>query len=322
MSYLYLGLAISVLVCALYSGLETGIYCINKIRLRHRLGSGDRTAGLLSRVLSEPADLVTISIIGTNLGAYGATLFCTALFTRVTERYAEFLATLVLAPLLLIVADAIPKSLFQHNANMLMYRMAWFTRLSELIFWPAVRAMKLLTNAWRWLLGARRAPHQMPVTVERLRHFFSAGAEAGVLSLEQTRMARNIMGLERISLRSVMVPLGQVAMIPENAGKEQFLEVASANRHSRLPVYRGTRETVSGVLVLLDWLCSDGKEDWQAFVRPATSLPARTPIDAALLKLQKEKQPMGIVVDESSRAVGIVTMKDLVEEIVGELAAW
>ena len=318
----YLGLAISVILCAVYAGIETGIYRINKIRLRFRLKSGHRAARFLSRVLSQPADLVTVTLIGHSFGTYGATLFSTALFAHVTERYAGYLATLVLAPSLMVVGDAIPKALFQHNANPLMYRTAWFTRLTEIVFWPAVWGLNLATNTWTRLLGAHRPHHQMPVTTERLRYFLSAGADQGILSLDQTRMASNIMELGRITLRSVMVPLERVTMISEDADSKMLLQIASANRHSRFPVYRGKRERVTGILVFLDYLCADERQNWHRFVRPPVSLTADTSIDVALLRLKKEKQPMGIVVNESSRPLGIVTMKDLVEEIVGDLAAW
>ena len=79
---------------------------------------------------------------------------------------------------------------------------------------------------------------------------------------------------------------------------------------------------MTGILVLLDYTCGEKKDNWSELIRPATFLPADMPIDAALLRLRSESQLMGIVIDDSGRAVGIATMKDLVEEIVGELSAW
>ena len=119
-----------------------------------------------------------------------------------------------------------------------------------------------------------------------------------------------------------MIPLEEVTMVPDTVGPETLKDIARAKKFSRIPVYQRERSKVVGILTLLDFLREDKKEV-KPFVKPTVYLEASLPVDDALLRLRHSKQRMGIVTDgKDGRAVGIITIKDLVEEVVGELSVW
>ncbi|MBI2559517.1 MAG: CBS domain-containing protein [Planctomycetes bacterium] len=139
----------------------------------------------------------------------------------------------------------------------------------------------------------------------------------------QNLMAKNIMNLGQVPLRNVMIPLKDVALIPSTISGQCLTNIARTRKFSRLPVYENYESNIIGILNLFDFLSTNGsKPDIRGIIRGAAYLDSNMPIDDALLKLQQSKQHMGIVIDQDKKAVGIVTIKDLVEEIVGELVVW
>jgi len=324
--WLFLILAF-VLIAGFYSGTEMGAYCLNRIRLRERLGRKHTGARMLSAMLAEPETFVCTTLLGTNLGVYGATAVCTALWMRVTDSYAEFLSTITLAPVVLVLTDVVPKSIFQAHCNSLMYYVVGLVRGTMWALWPVVWLLRGITRALT-LLFPRSAPQALPaLSIGRLRDFIDEGAQDGVLSPEQQEMAANIMGLEQIPLRRAMVPLGEATMVSADSTREEVRRMALYRGHSRVPVYEGRRDHVTGLLVVLDVLCETAEANEAAeragirpLVRPATRLHADMPVDDALFALQRRRQAMGIVVaGDETRAIGIVTVTDLLGEIVGRL---
>ena len=153
-----------------------------------------------------------------------------------------------------------------------------------------------------------------------MKYLLMESTEEGVLTPYQNVIAENILSLRDLRVRSVMIPLSRVAAVEEEAGKERVLELVRRYNFSRFPVYREQKWRVVGVINVLDAL---GEEfSVRGSVRDAPVLSPWDTVASALHELRVAKQPMGIVSDGTGRAVGLVTMKDLVEEIVGELAEW
>lgn len=310
------------LLAGFYSGVETGAYCLSRVRLRHGVTAGQSQARVLSGIVGDMRGLVCTTLAGHNIAVYLATAFCTALWAGVSDSYAALLSTLTLAPILLVVAEMTPKTLFQSRPNRLMYRVARVVAFSKGFLYPVVMLLKGITVLADRAFGRKAASPRAVLDAQRLHHYFREGVEEGTLSAEQSRMARNIMRLEQIPLGQIMIPVEDVAMIPEDAARDALSELARRGTYSRFPVYREDPRNVVGILVLLDFLCGEDKPRVQECVRPALDLEEPMPIDDAFFRLQRARQPMGIVRDAEGRAVGIVTMKDLVEEIVGELGDW
>lgn len=313
-------LAMALFLSFLYSATETGFYCLNRIRLRYRNEKGWWTARRINRLLDDPQGLVCAILIGNNIANYMATIsFISIVQGRVPYLEAELATVLILSPFILIFCEIVPKSVFQRYADSLLYKVVPATDLSFKLFYPLVLLLKAVARLPHLLFGmeAKESPFFSP---QRLGYFLEEGTEGGALSMYQNMMARNIMALGHTPVKKVMIPLAEVTMAPDTIGPETLKDLAREKKFSRIPIYDRDKSKVIGIVTLLDFL-RDGKAEIKGTTRPATYLEADMPVDDALLRLRHARQRMGIVT-EGGKAVGIVTIKDLVEEIVGELSVW
>ena len=322
MSYLLILLA--VLVTAFHSGSETGLYAINRLRLRLRAAERRPGAALLSWLTAHPQFAITSMLVGTNVGVYAATVLCTEKLRSLGfERHADLYSTLLMAPVLLVLAEIIPKVLYQRRADTLLYKSWWLLALSSIVFAPITFFFRVLSGLPGFLSG-RTAPNWTTTfTPDRLRFLLSEGAADGALSTYQRTMAENILKLKSGRLTEVMTPLAETVMIPRATPLDALSSLIKSHRYSRVPVFDGERSNVVGTMNVLDLVAASGHERTvEAIARQAHYLDADISVAQALYSLQESRQQMGVIRDQQGRTIGIVTLKDLVEEIVGELAAW
>ena len=318
---------ISVILSALYSGIETGVYCLDPIKLRLRGERGPRLSRWLATMLVRRERLLVVLLIGNNVANYGSTAAAAILLAQtMSPNRAELLTVLLVTPVLFVVGEMVPKNLFQRFADRLVYRWLWLLRSSQILF----TAVGLVPTIG-WLTDlivriGRRGTHSADVlgAREQLHAFLRETATAGVLSGYQSQIARNVLNVSSVTTGDVMTPLRRVQMVPHDATARQFHRLAGQSRFSRWPVYRrGHRNQIVGV-VNVDEVLLAKPERWDLpdrWLEPLT-LTSDVGVLEALLRLQRARRAMAIVVDERNRAVGIVTLKDLVEEIVGDLVAW
>lgn len=310
-------------LAALYNAAETGIYVINKTRLELRAESGLRTARMLRLMIRRPSNLLAVLLIGTNLGDYAATFAVSAMFVSAgCGDASEWYALAVTAPVLFILCASVPKNVAQRTAEVVAHRLTWFLRVSSMVFnacglAPLVRGFSRLLVR---LAGAKGASHS-PMAHESLTSIVAEGHASGVLTHSQSIMADRVMRISGVSLQNVMIPMRQVVSIREDLSREAFLEVIRQHNFSRLPVvsYDGG---IVGVVNIYDVLTDDGGAPPAGKVKPPLVLEAGMTVTDALYHMQRSHEAMAIVRSATGRHVGIVTMKDLVEEIVGEIEAW
>lgn len=327
-----LALMLSAVACTLlsacYSGIETGIYCLNPVRLRVLCSRREPAALALHDLLRDRTHLLVVLLLGNNIVNYGATASLTLLliFSGWSEQAAGAVTTLVLTPVLFVFGEMVPKTLFQRFADTLTYR--W----STLILWSH-RAMtwsglasgvRLLTIAVLTLLRLRRADQPLLPPREQLRHLLIETALQGTLTRHQSELAANVLRVSHTTVAQIMVPIERVWSIPRSADFGQVRQLALTCPFSRLVVHaEGDRRDVLGALSILDALLLGEKQfRVDRCLLPLPSISPSQPVLQALQTLQASRHPMAAVVDRSGRALGIITLKDVVEEIVGELRAW
>jgi len=311
-------LAVATAFVALFCGLETGIYVLNKIRLDLRAEAGDRRARRLRRMLARPNNLLAVLLIGTNVSSYAATFAVTTMFVLAgSGDAAEWYALAVATPLLFILGESVPKDVFQRLTETLVYRLSGLLAAADVVF--KVTGLSPLVRGISWLVmfPLRRRGSRGE---ERLRAIFAEGAAAGVLTHTQTAMVDRVMRIGDVPLAEVMVPIEQVAWIAPETRRDEMLEIVRRRSYSRLPVRNAAGEIV-GVLDVYDVLAEPDVSRPAERMGPAFSLAASTPVPEALYHMQRAGEMM-VVVRYGDRPVGIATIKDLVEEIVGELEEW
>ncbi|GAX61667.1 hemolysins and related protein [Candidatus Scalindua japonica] len=319
----YYLLIIFILFSAYFSGIEIAVYCINHVRLQYNVEKGIGSAKTIKKLLNDPQALICTILIGNNIVNYLAS----AIFTNIISKKdfhanPELVATLVLAPIILIFAEVLPKDICQRNADKFLYPASTGIRFFSYIFSPLVYILKW-ANRIPQLFLKNVSKRTAIFTPYRLGFFIREGAKEGVISGYQDMMTRNIMKMGSIPVRKIMIPLSKATVVSSDVNFEQMKILATNVRFSRIPVYKGPKSNIIGIINLFDFLsvCTEDSKIYE-FLKDAEHISAETLIDDALVRMQNTKQRMAVVVDKSKKPIGIVTIKDLVEEIVGELMEW
>jgi len=319
---------IGLLFAGLFSGYETGIYCLNRYRLNIRAARRDRAAMLVKRLVSRPHHLISSILLGTNISVYVATVALTSCLARQTAvgESADMVATVILAPIFFVMADVVPKNIFRLRADTLVVKYRWPVVVAHTIL-SVPAAILSAVGTFIGSIGAGDDAGSGPGVRADILFNVSEARERGCLSGFQDRAVLNVMLLSEKKLRDVMVPLDRVVCAPDTASVGEIRELMSGRCYSRVPVYSGGRDCVTGIFHILDApLMGGGDEPVRQIIRSAFFLSADMPLHLCLRAMQSGRRHMVVAVDdgEPSRkaALGIATLKDIVEEIVGELAAW
>jgi len=316
---------------AFYSGCETGLYSVNAVRLRLAQRMGRRPAAILSRMLRDRERSIITTLVGTNLSNYLATACVVSVFIAmaVPDSEAELLTTLVLTPIIFVFAEVTPKELFRREANTLMSRLIWPLRASDLLF-RATGVVALLKGLARLVARCAGFSRDGALTSlgprQQITAMLREGLGAGILSEEQSAIVDRVMSISIVRVRSAMIPRDQVRTVPVDVAPDRFIEQVRSHDYSRMPVLSGPDKVVGVVHVfhvLADASAADGApRPMTDFVSPPLDLKPDQTVTSALTEMQRQGVAMAIVADPAGRFLGIVTVKDLVEEIVGDLQAW
>ncbi|MBX3393994.1 MAG: DUF21 domain-containing protein [Phycisphaerae bacterium] len=324
--------AVCVFFSGLFSGAETGMYCINTTRVRLAAHQKSAAAIRMQLLLRDRGGLLFTTLFGTNLANYLAPACLTIIFLSTiadhtreeTESLAELYTTLILTPIVFVLGEVVPKNVFNRNAEALMLRFSGIIFLAHRIceklgiIWLQRKFSEI---AFR---GMNPNARDTAGVKSRLDVFqmLREGAAEGTMSLTQMSILERIDRLRSLQVSAVMVPHYQVVMLAADDTRKSAEPLLRLSRVSRLPVYGDDKRNVVGVVHVLDLLTAGGDRTARNLMRPPIEISPQTRVVDALSRLQREFRRMAIVVDSKRRCLGIVTVKDLVEEIVGELKAW
>ena len=319
-------LAVLIASCGLsyvYNGLEMGIYVMNKIRLELRAETGSKSARLIRGAIADQANFLAVLMIGNNTVSYAATFAISAMFVLAGcgER-AEWYTLAVATPLLFIACESLPKNVATRAAERMVYRFALALTASSWIFNAC--GLVPLARGFAWLMARLlRVPSRrlVPTGHEGIAAVVAESQAAGVLTHSQTIMADRVMKIANVRLKDVMIPMAKVVYAPAEVTYQQMLELIRKHNYSRFPMIDENNKVI-GILNIYDALAAAEKDQSMGKGLRPLLLPTAMTVTDALYHMQREHAPMAIVVDDPGRHVGIVTTKDLVEEIVGELDVW
>lgn len=309
------------------SGAETGAYVLNRVKLRVREAGGEPAARRLAQLMKRPEDLVIAFLLGNTLADFVATTAVTTLLTREgNEASADLLTTLILTPIVLIIGGIIPKDWFRRDADRLMYALALPIHAAVRVgTWTGL--IPLLRGLARLIIrliapGAAGGDEGLlpRMGVRRLIH---EGAARGGLSVSQRDIIDRVMNVAQVRVADVMIPRARAAVIPADISREDFLRLARMAHFSRMPVHaKGEPRRIMGIINVFDVLADATPRPIAEYFQPAIQVRDAEPVPTALVRLQNARHVMGIAVDGQGLCVGLFTMKDLLEELVGELEVW
>jgi CBS domain containing-hemolysin-like protein len=307
---------------ALYSGMETGVYLLNKVRLDLHAEAGGPQARLLRRLLRQFDKLLAVLLLGTNISRFMATFAISVMFVMGgAGRHAEWYTMLVATPALFVIGDAVPKQVFQRLSGRAVYALSGLLRVSEvLLTWTGLLPLVRGISGLMLRLAHRRGGAVRPLEHAGLHAVIAEGRASGLLTQFQSVMAERVVRIAGVTCRDVMIPLSKAAAASCEVSGEQLAGLIQGHDFSRLPMLDEAGQ-VAGILDIYDVLAAEEPRRPRQAMTPPTVLPGDMPVTDALYQMQRAHAAMAVIADDG-RHVGIVTLKDLVEEIVGELAAW
>ncbi len=322
-----------VLASGLFSGAETGIYQLSRLRLRIGVEKRKLPFTILSRLMADSNTLLISILIGTNLACYITTSIVTFMFFEKlgNEHTAEILATIITAPLLFVFAEIIPKSIFYYRPESLLVRVSvTLLVFTKLFTWCGlVPLLKLLSQMLAKLTAAPTPGKKTlsAVTLTGIQAIAHDTREEGLMSTTQTDIINNLEGISRRDIKSVMTPLRKVVIVDINSDRSALLQILKDFAFTYLPVYEINLPNIVGFINIYECLTpGDEFANLRNYLKPIRKLPASITISEAIRVMQTEKLKIVLVTgksrSKSEMPLGILTMKDLVEEIVGELGEW
>ncbi len=320
---LLISLVCGILLAGFYAGIETGTYGLNRMRLRLHSERGEAAAISLSTLMRRPETVIATALVGHNLAVWFTTSLTTLIFSGLSPGNAELLTSATLSPILFVFAEVVPKELYRRQAEVLSYDSARVLWISARAFALPVAALRAVALGMAKLIGAQeRMPEQVFSRV-RLLSSLGEGRAVGVLTAFQSELAHNIVELRDQSLKAVMVPLEEVALLPNTKTRDEAQQLARERRFFRYPVYRGKPENIVGIVNIVDlWVDDRPGLTIRNYIREVPKVHEGAGIEEALAAIRAARQPLAIVIDGEDRALGIVTAKDLLEEITGELESF
>ena len=301
-----------------FSGSEIGVVSADQMKLRHDAAKGSRGAKLALEMLKKPEWLLSTTLVGTNIAVVSNTTIVTALMIELFGEQNSWFAIILVAPLIWIFGEIVPKSIFQQRANTITPRAIFLLRLFSYMFYPILTVFTLITRLLTWSSGEQKTQNPFILREEILTTLQMPVAEGDIQPVEKD-MIQRIFSFSETTAYEVMIPLIDVAAIEQGVTCGEAIALAHAEAHIRLPVYAARVDKVVGVLNALELLDVEPHKPIKSFIRDVRFVPPSKDISELLLDLRKDGDTVAVVVDEFGGAAGLVTMEDIMEEVVEEM---
>ena len=306
---------------ALFSSSETALTTVNRIRIRTLAGQGDKRAMTLLAVLQNPEKMLSVILIGNNV----VNLYASSLATTVTlSLFGSKLvgvATGILTLAVLVFGEVAPKTMASRNAEQIALRAAGPVKCLMWLFTPLVFVVNNLARLVMKLFGADRPGKRELMTAEELRTIVQVGHEDGVIENSERKMIDNVFDFGDRSARDIMIPRIDMACIDVEAGYDELMEVVREEKYTRIPVYKESADTIVGILNIKDLLFRAQDKPFRIaeLMRKPLFTYEQKKTSELMVEMRKNYTNLAIVLDEYGVTAGMVTMEDILEEIVGEI---
>ncbi|MHC8441832.1 MAG: HlyC/CorC family transporter [Candidatus Eutrophobiaceae bacterium] len=322
---LFIALGVAILASALFSSSETSMMALDRYRLRHLVRQGHPAAKRVEEMLNRPDLLIGLILLGNNLVNIIAATIATLIGMRLLGDLGVLLAPFVLVAVFLVFAEVMPKTVAALHPEGIAF---FFSRILKGLMWllfPAVFLLNRISNGLLALLGVDpKHAQSQSLTREELTSIVHEATHSSSKHFQQ--MLLNILELEDIRVEDIMVPRSEVIGIDINGDPQEELNRIANTRHSRFPVYEGGIDSLIGILnvrYMARLLRGSGKFDMDALrgvLRESVYVQEHTTVHAQLLNFQAKKKRFGVVTDEYGVVLGVITLGDILEEIVGKFS--
>lgn len=315
-------IVVFLLLKGFFSGSEIAIVNSDKFKLRHQAKLGNRGASLVLKMFKTPDVILGTTLVGTNIATVTISTLGALIFIDLYGTAGDLISIIVLTPVLLILGEIVPKSIFQQKADEITGHIIYALRFFSILFWPIIIVFSAVARFATRIVGGGMVPQNMFITREELRALLDVSDSAANPSQIDRKRIRRVIRFADTTVGEAMIPLADVVGFNEMRNMKEAVRIVLKQGYNRLPVYRGNLTNVKGMLTLNTWDLMDPElldKPVSDYIRPVLYLSPKQTIDHALPQLQARDDHIAVVVDEFGSAIGILTMEDIFEEVVGEI---
>ena len=313
-------IGVFLLMEAFFSGSEIGMIAINRIKMKQQADKGNRSAEIVLNLLNSPEKLFATTSLGTNLAVVSSTSIFTAYMVTHMGKQGELLAMVILTPIILFGGEIVPKMILQNKADMIMPIFVRPLNMSLKILSPIISFFTSISNFITNKLIRLPQEEKKSFSRDQILQVLSLDSQTIELDATERTMIHKIFNFGDITVEQCMVPLVQLTAIRDDSTLAEAHHLAIDTGFSRFPIFHERMHNIIGVLNTFDLLNqSIDDSPLTHLIRPAHYIPPNKKIDDLLKELQKRGLHMGVVVDEYGGCIGLTTVEDLLEEIVGEI---
>jgi len=305
-----------------FSATETALMSLSKIRIRHLVEERVKNADVVSKLVENPSKLLGSILVGNNVVNIGASALATSLAIHYLGSAGIGIATGVMTLLILIFGEITPKSLAAQHSEYFSLKIARFITFLTVVLSPIVTILLFVTKGIIRLLGGKPAQSQPFITEEEIRTMVDVSHEEGVLEVDEKQMIHNVFEFGDSQVRDVMTPRADMVALEVSSSYDKIIETFREEQFSRIPIYVETTDNIVGILYIKDLIfkASENKEfNIYDYMREPYLTFEFKRITELFQELRVKRLPIAIVLDEYGGTAGVVTMEDLIEEIVGDI---
>ncbi|MEM7195411.1 MAG: hemolysin family protein [Pseudomonadota bacterium] len=313
---------ILLLLKGFFSGSEIALVNSDKVKLNARANQGDKGAKEVLELYKTPDVLLGTTLVGTNIATVGLTTLATLLFINLFGERGDFYAFLVFTPILLILGEIVPKSIYQQKSDQIAPIAIYPLKVFSFVFYPIIFVFSRIARLAARVFGGGKLDQNVFMTREQIRAVVDMTERTSSVDAFDRGRIRRVIRFGETTVGEAMIPIAEVAAI--NNTRKILHAVATVRRkgYNRLPVYKGNTSNIIGIVTLSTWDLMDSsllERELQDLIEPAHYVLQFQTIDKLLPVLRAREDRMAIVVDEFGSAIGIITMEDIVEEVVGDI---
>lgn len=315
-------LLVLVALSGFFSMSETALMSLNKIRLRHMIDEEVPGAELVEKLIDDPNKLLGAILIGNNVVNIGASSLATILATNIFGSGGVGIATGIMTILVLIFGEITPKSIAKQKSEVVSLKVAKFIKITVIIFKPFVYIFTAISSFFIKILGGNPDESETFITEEELKTMVDVSQEEGVLENVEREMIFNVFDFADLQVKDAMVQRVDVVSVSEEATYDEVMDIIKSEQFSRIPVYDQTIDNIIGILNVKDLVMIENpREDFSVtkYIREPFYTFEFKKIVELFKEMKKTRNHIAVVLDEYGGTVGIITIEDLIEEIVGEI---
>jgi CBS domain containing-hemolysin-like protein len=303
---------------AFFTGSEIAVVSTDRLHLRHMAANGSRGAQIALDMLKKPEWLLSTTLVGTNIAIVTNASLATTLVVRLFGQERSWLAILFIAPFVWVFGEIVPKSIFQQRSSVITPRAIFILKGASYLFFPILFVFSHLAGLFTRLLGGSEEIKSMSLRESIYLKLNMADTVGDIHPVEKTLIRRSF-DFAHMHVQDIMVPLVDVVAIPNTASCKEARKIAGQQSHPRILVYSNRVDNLIGWVNAIELLGEPDEHPVTHYIRSVSYLPSSTRVNSLLLLFQNKQESLAVVVDEFGSAEGIVTMKDTLAKIVGDL---